>query len=769
MILEKQKEANVLRTGTDDDSIKMSLDLDSAQILMQMLSKNLYSDAIGSSIRETVSNALDSHRRVGVDEPIIVSYRRNKDDNYEFCVEDFGMGLDDVDVKGIISKYGKSTKRDSTTELGMMGLGFKSPLAYSSSFYFICRKNGMERKYMMYEGEDTNTIDLLYEAPTKERNGVKVIIPVKYSDRNSFIPKMKEQLAYFENVYFDVDFGYSSPITNDFKIHRADNYQFSELSSDKNMHICLDNVYYPIDFDKLGIPRLDVAIGLKFSLTDGLFPTPNREALRYTQEAKTTILSKIKAVADDFMNLYNQSVLDSDEALVIIHHYKATSKYVIVDEVKFHVTDLLKYSGVTPSTPKLKGINLLDMKQISGISDYILDEYECKFTMRSNRISTVTGGYWNVKASLSWIEDGNVYVYSDVFSGNKKSYLKEQHTTYETVRFIKKVNPFPLYQCDKKREYSSYMSILELKKHPKSEWRTRINEFNVLIEMILKNTKDLDALVIPQKWLDARKKTRMVINSSGVAVRKTKLQGDISCKKAEQLERYVDGQNCKFVPTMYNLEKFHQNPCLTIYTLHEDKMKLDELYNIGKKHKLNYITTSERESKNLEEAELHNLITYEEFMKGDNKPFKRLVTAYLIKNLIDEQSSVFEYRHKLKSISTSLYTKLDELVNYRKSYFDVANRDMYEAMLVIAEKHNYFDTSIYDVYKDVKGFLEKSPFIHTVARTLGYNRNDDMVEVLRDVMKYYKIRIDYTNYNIKLDDDVKSVVTEEELEEIINN
>jgi HSP90 family molecular chaperone len=36
-------------------------------------------------------------------------------------VEDFGIGLDADDVRNIISKYGKSTKRNSNTELGMMG------------------------------------------------------------------------------------------------------------------------------------------------------------------------------------------------------------------------------------------------------------------------------------------------------------------------------------------------------------------------------------------------------------------------------------------------------------------------------------------------------------------------------------------------------------------------------------------------------------------------------------------------------------------------
>ena len=122
MILEKQKESMVVTDGDEvNESIGMSLDLDSAQILMQMLSKNLYSDAIGSTIRECASNALDSHRRAGVDDPIIVSFKINDSRDYEFSVEDFGIGLDDDDVKNIISKYGKSTKRNSNIELGMMG------------------------------------------------------------------------------------------------------------------------------------------------------------------------------------------------------------------------------------------------------------------------------------------------------------------------------------------------------------------------------------------------------------------------------------------------------------------------------------------------------------------------------------------------------------------------------------------------------------------------------------------------------------------------
>lgn len=123
MILEQQKQAIVLSEGEQSDVIKMSLDLDSAQFIMQeLLSKGIYSNPITSTIRETVSNSLDSTRRAGTNKPIKVSLKVGKDGNYEFSVEDWGIGLDDKDVENIISKYGASTKRDSSTEIGTFGL-----------------------------------------------------------------------------------------------------------------------------------------------------------------------------------------------------------------------------------------------------------------------------------------------------------------------------------------------------------------------------------------------------------------------------------------------------------------------------------------------------------------------------------------------------------------------------------------------------------------------------------------------------------------------
>lgn len=141
----------------------------------------------------------------------------------------------------------------------------------------------------MYEGEDTNTIDLLYETPTKERNGVKVIIPVKYKDHYIFKNKIKEQLCYFEDVYFDVPG--DSKIVNDFSIIRHKDFQFSEMCNDTKIHICLDNVYYPLDYSKLELKTIYLPIALRFDLTEGLFPTPNRESINKDLTLKFTNLN----------------------------------------------------------------------------------------------------------------------------------------------------------------------------------------------------------------------------------------------------------------------------------------------------------------------------------------------------------------------------------------------------------------------------------------------------------------------------------------------
>ena len=782
MILEKQTESHILEEGSTQETVKMSLDLDSAQVLMQMLSKNLYSDSIGSTIRECASNALDSHRRAGCDKPIIVSFKRNSQaDTYEFAVEDFGIGLDADDVRNIISKYGKSTKRDSNTELGMMGLGFKAPLAYSSSFYFVCRKDGIERKYMMYEGEDTNSIDLLYEQSTKEGNGVKVIVPVDWSDRYSFHNKIKEQLAYFESVYFDVEPMGSYNVPNDFIIHRAEHFQYSQIAINNDMHLCLDNVSYPIDWEKLGIDRIHMKMALRFSLSDGLFPTPNREAIRYTKEAKETILKKIVTVANVFMNKFNDAITTQSDIKAIMEFYGRNNKHIKswykgTDE-DICIDDLVSHSTIPVAQPKLDKIKLLNLERLAVKSkEYMLAEYKFKYRFNSGKFQNMKSYYHEYlrMSDFTSYNFGGVYIYENDFPKSKQDYLRSILPDNKQIYFVKK-SPFKLRSRTGQTDYAKYYdSVLDLSSYPKEQWVPLIREFRYVVGLYSKDFIDADAIDIPQSFKDAQKAKRMKVTISTTAVKgpkKVRLKGEFSGKVGTKTEVNLSDQHAKFVPTTFKMEMLHQRAKLNVYAKEADKKKMDNAWSCFNKH-ASFVLVAQATYDNLQKADLHNWITLDKFMEGKNRPFKTVATEFIINDLIEKYSATFKRINTVREISTDLADKLQTLWEYKNSqYRSYCDDNTKKAVIEHAIANNLFDQPVYLVYKQVNEVFTKLTFLDAILDTMGYSNskhNSPMMIAIVDLFKYHKHRVNLEHYKITLTEDapLEEVLTQDTIEEL---
>jgi hypothetical protein len=758
----------------------MSLDLDSAQVLMQMLSKNLYSDSIGSTIRECASNALDSHRRAGSDKPIIVSFKRNSQaDTYEFAVEDFGIGLDADDVVNIISKYGKSTKRNSNTELGMMGLGFKAPLAYSSSFYFVARKDGMERKYMMYEGEDTNSIDLLYEKPTAEPNGVKVIVPVTYYDRYNFVLKIKEQLAYFENVYFDVEPMGSYSVTNDFTIHRAEHFQYSSLATNNDMHLCLDNVSYPIDWDKLGISRIGIKMALRFSLSDGLFPTPNREAIRYTQEAKETILNKIATVANVFMEKFNEAITTQSDIKAIMQFYGQNNKYIkswykgTDDDVC--IDDLLVHSSVPVAQPKLDNIKLLNLERLAvKAKEYMLAEYKFKYRFNSGKFQNMKNYYHEYlrMSDMTGSYFGGVYIYEDDFTKSKQDYLRTILPDNKQIYFVKKA-PFKLRSKSGQTDYAKYYdSVLGLHMYPKNQWRQLIKEFQYIVGLYSKDFIDVDAIEVPQSFKDAQKAKRLKITVAAVkGPKKIRMKGEFSGKVGTKMEVSLSDQYCKFVPTTFKMEMIHQRSTLNVYAKEADKKKMDNAWSCFNKHAV-FVLVAQATFDNLQKADLHNWITLDKFMEGKNRPFKTTATQFLIKQLLEDKRATFQRTEIVREISNDLADKLEILNKYdRDNNMSYADKNTMVSIVEYAKEHNLFDQPTYMVYNQVNEVFIKLPFLNTLLDRIGYRSGASdrpFVTAIVDLFKYHKQKVNLEHYKLILTEDapLEETLTEDTITEL---
>lgn len=170
------------RTGDlGGNKVTMKIDENSLAHVMSLLT-DLYSDPELAVIREYSTNARDSHIMAGVDRAIEVTLP-NQMSPY-FKVKDFGLGMDIDDIEETYSKYGASTKRGSNDANGMLGLGCKSALTYTSQFTISAVKDGKKSIVVVSRVEDgTGVMEIVSTSDTTEPNGVEISVPVKQGNR----------------------------------------------------------------------------------------------------------------------------------------------------------------------------------------------------------------------------------------------------------------------------------------------------------------------------------------------------------------------------------------------------------------------------------------------------------------------------------------------------------------------------------------------------------------------------------------------------------
>ena len=261
--------------------VNMSLDEKGLSKIMSLLT-NLYSDPAMATIRETCTNALDSHIAAKQNRPILIS-TPNRMYPY-FVVQDFGVGMSTDDVVNIVSKYGASTKTKSDDYNGMMGIGLKSPLAYTDQFTIIGVKDGKKSSILVSRTTDgASSMEIVDVSDTDEPNGVMVKVPVN-KDFNDFVDKVNEFCDYADASKFLLN---DKVYDNRFKqlkdnIFIKENNDYYSSSRDK---IVMGNVAYPIASSNL-MPNHSVVFYVPMG---SVAFTPSREAMEYTTQTKKTI------------------------------------------------------------------------------------------------------------------------------------------------------------------------------------------------------------------------------------------------------------------------------------------------------------------------------------------------------------------------------------------------------------------------------------------------------------------------------------------------
>lgn len=733
MILQEQKNLEVERSGKVESSTTMTIDAGSIHILMGFLSKNIYSDAIGSTIREWVSNAWDATVKSGKDVPIMVCLERNNIGGWTFSVEDKALGFDQDDVTNIVSKYLYSTKRQDNTQLGAIGIGLKSGLAYSSSFTFVGRKDGVERAWMMYEDETENKIDLLYEKETSEENGVKFSLTVKNWDVSSFSQKISNQLSYFSNVYIKNDY---STYDNDFTIFENDLFKWSENQSDGKMHVCLGEVYYPLDFAKLGISDIYVPVAIKIGLDEGILPTISRESFMMTPDTKTLILEKIKLIANFFVEKYNETIKSFTNVKDAYPFINQDTHKVTLAEKVFNINSLEKFSSYIIDTVKIEGIEVLPISFIKSKQHFYLYDYEpCAKRKQGGGVTTK---HLNEKVTLDTFErHDKVAIISDInVTGHFKKYLFEEE---EVEYVVRRKGTFDLHFFKK-----NFLAGI-----PKNKWRKAIEEFYLIRSWLEAYLTDYTKAQFSEEFLNYKQRYKRTYIGSYIKKTLNKQKGQVTIGMCRKLDGRV---NFTIDKKAYDINTLHQLPFQVIIF---DESEKELCRKLGKE----LVSFPNIRTAIVGKRELNKITLNDKFMlfaKLKEKPqklklLKQISTAYLFNKEVDKFEEIQEHRHALISEFLSpLKSSLNTLQNYVNKFYDDSYEDIMEELIVKAVESKEVDYTYWTEYLMIKEANEKLNFLRFFVQTPDEDDEEGMKEYIKMINEQLLLRKLTAKYDLDM-------------------
>jgi hypothetical protein len=230
-------------------------------------------------------------------------------------IQDFGTGISHENIYKIYTEYFNSTKTNTNDQVGMLGLGSKSPFCYTDSFTITSIFQGVKRIYNAYFNQQgVPTISLASQENTTDHNGVAIQIPVKQSDLSGF-----SQAIWKAFRFFDV----KPEITGGDVEWSKDKADFigsfwKSFTNLNQSYAIMGGVAYPIDTYKVSNENYDITrkAGLVIQFEIGeLDVTPSRESLMYHDWVLENINKKIDLVKKDFVSIVENTITTSDNLL----------------------------------------------------------------------------------------------------------------------------------------------------------------------------------------------------------------------------------------------------------------------------------------------------------------------------------------------------------------------------------------------------------------------------------------------------------------------
>lgn len=641
-------EINLQQLGTQaveasTNSTKMRLSENAQSMVFQLFTKNIYSNPIGTVVREITSNCFDSHVEAKINAPVLIKKSfDNQTNTHYISFIDYGVGMSTDRVENIYGVYFESTKRVDNTQIGGFGIGGKTPLAYKrptghgqgeydNSFYVITIFDKMKYYYCIYEGQDSPVILLLHSEPTNEHNGTEVRIPILEKDINTFAKEMVRQLYYFENIVFEgFEETYSSgTLSNEYQIIRGKNFLYRGTEYSSTMHVCLGRVAYPIDYNVLGLNSSDYYLPIALRLEVGdINVVASREQLDYNEHTIKVLKKKLEEAKQEIITM----LVKQYESIVTLKDYfgfqNEFGTLLFPNGMSIKVGSLIKKKDIDLTNYKY---NFLSMPNDRQLFNFFFEKKQMgkKSKSRYSHRDDFTGSYDELKTNH------RILYVEDTFNRKvaKQAYLNSEYGTYYIVSRRNLLHGFM-------RSEISELFNVHLDKLVDDNGKP-VDYVQGLIEMqeeyfdIVRNyAKDYDNIEVPAEFLVRRK--RNVLNDE---LRNTTIPVKLF------------GSHGKTRIKLDVLFKFNMP---IFYGVQEDESKIDTAYDI-------YKELFDEETLISRYNEYQNTLNYKDGKKG-------IIFIMLSMGNVKYMQYCKKAYHIDQFYNKMLYRKSDLVLNYFQTY-----------------------------------------------------------------------------------------------------
>ena len=634
-------------------SKNMRLSENATSMVFQLFTKNVYSNPIGTVVREITSNCFDSHTEAHITAPVVIRKSfDNQTNTTSISFIDFGVGMSPDRVENIYGVYFESTKRVDNTQIGGFGIGGKTPLAYKrstgagegeydNSFYVITVFDKVNYYYCIYEGPESPVISLLHSEPTTEGNGTEVRIPVLPKDLPSFKKEMIRQLYYFENIVFEGfedETSTDTILNNKYQIVRGKSFLFRGTEYSNYVHVCLGRVAYPLDYSVLGLSADDYQLPVAIRLEVGeIGVTVSRETLDYSEST----IKKLKKKLEEIKAELTQMLIKQYDNIVTLEDYfkvKNTFGHVYMPNGEhFNVGEVIKQKDIDFTNFKYSFTKMPTDKQLFkfffDVKLYGKKPHRSKSWRYNHDSDEVFEGSYEAIT-----KQNALYYFEDEFQRKiiKQAYLKDLHTTY--------------YMLSKKNiARSASMGIVA-------------DLFNVHDSIMIDNNGSLEPTTYCQSLLDMQEEFFQIVRDNCTDYNDVDVpQSFIEERKIEKLSQEIRNTT---IPIRF----------FTQYHGSRDRVKLDDLF------KANYAIfygSTDDEIYLKSAKDMYTLLYSDNIISGYNNYYKNFdggngksgimfiqIAAGNVKYMkyCKKAMHISEFKHKM------LHRKHDEVLNYFQTY-----------------------------------------------------------------------------------------------------